>query len=228
MSFLLDLTSRRTTRLLAASALLIGVGGGTMAASSASAAGCDPATFAGTCTMTGTATIGAGSLGVAAPAVQAWGVTLDGTDKQLVDATDTSFSVQDTTGSGDGWNATAAATQFTAPGPHVLADAGTLVLNGSTTSETTGATPGNACAPLTTCTVPATNVAFPVDLVTGAAVTPFSIYNAAAATGLGNILIGTSSAGAAAAWWLNVPASASAGVYVSTITLAINSGPTGT
>jgi hypothetical protein len=64
--------------------------------------------------------------------------------------------------------------------------------------------------------------------VTGAGVTPVSIYNAAAATGLGNIVIGTASAGAPAAWWVNVPASATAGAYVSTITLAINSGPTGT
>ena len=56
-------------------------------------------------------------------------------------------------------------------------------------------------------------------------VTPVSIYNAAAATGLGNIVIGTSSAGAPAAWWLNVPASATAGAYASDITIAINSGP---
>jgi hypothetical protein len=231
MGLLLGLTSRRTTRLLAASALLIGVGGATMAASSASAAACDPAVFAQTCTMTGTATVTAGSLGVAAPATQTWGTTLDGTDKQLVDAApaDTSFSVQDATGSGDGWNVTATATQFTVgASTTVLADTGTLVFNGSATSETTGATPGNLCAPATTCTVPTTDVVFPVDFVTGAAVIPVSIYNAAAATGLGNILIGSSSGGAPAAWWVNVPASATAGAYVSTITLAINSGPTGT
>jgi WxL domain surface cell wall-binding len=216
MGLLLGLTSRRTTRLLAASALLIGVGGATMAASSASAAACDPAVFAQTCT---------------APATQTWGTTLDGTDKQLVDAApaDTSFSVQDATGSGDGWNVTATATQFTVgASTTVLADTGTLVFNGSATSETTGATPGNLCAPATTCTVPTTDVVFPVDFVTGAAVIPVSIYNAAAATGLGNILIGSSSGGAPAAWWVNVPASATAGAYVSTITLAINSGPTGT
>ena len=85
MRYLGNLTRRRSTRLLAASALVIGVGGGTMAASSASAAACDRATFAANCTMTGTATVTGGSLGVAAPAAQTWATTLDGTDKQLVD-----------------------------------------------------------------------------------------------------------------------------------------------
>ena len=112
MRYLGNLTSRRSTRLLAASALVLGVGGGTMAASSAPAAACDGVTFAAGCTMTGTATITAGSLGVAAPAVQTWGTTLDGTDQLLVNdaPADTSFSVQDATGSGDGWNVTATAT----------------------------------------------------------------------------------------------------------------------
>jgi hypothetical protein len=233
MRFLLDLTSRRTTRLLAASALLVGVGGGTMAASSAPTAACAPDTFAANCTMTGTATLTGGSLGVAAPATQTWATLLDGTDKQLVDATpaDESFSVQDATGSGDGWNVTATATTFTVGASStVLADDGTLVLNGNDAlgGETPGVTPGNLCAPSTTCTLPTTDVTFPVDFVTGTAVTPVSIYNAAATTGLGNILIGASSGGAPAAWWVNVPASATAGAYVSTITLAINSGPAGT
>ncbi len=225
MRYLGNLTRRRSTRLLAASALVIGVGGSMMAASSASAAACNPATFAANCTMTGTATVTGGSLGVAAPAVQTWATTLDGTDKQLVDTTDTSFSVQDATGSGLGWHVTGAATPFTVGASStVLTDTGTLVFNGSTTDETTGAAPGSACAPATTCTVPTPSVTFPVDFTTDG--TPSTIYNAALATGLGNILIGSSSEGNAAAWWLNVPASASAGVYVSTITLTIASGPT--
>ena len=231
MRFLLDLTSRRTTRLLGAAALLVGVGGATMAASSASAAACNPGTtFQGTCTMTGTATLTGGSLGVEAPATQTWSTTLDGTNKLLVNAApaDTSFSVQDATGSGDGWNVTATASPFTvaAAPTRVLANIGTLVFNGSTTSETTGATPGNACAPLTDCTVATpTGLTFPVDFTTDGT-TPFTLYNAAAASGLGNILIGSSSAGAPAAWWVNVPASATAGAYASTITLTIASGPT--
>jgi len=232
MRYLGDLTRRPSIRLLAASALALGVGGGTMAASSASAA-CDPTTFAASCTMTGTATLTGGSLGVAAPATQTWGTTLDGTNKQLVDAApaDESFSVQDATGSGDGWNVTATATTFTVgTSATALTPGGTLVLNGNDTlgGETPGVTPGNACAPSTACTVPTTDVVFPIDFTTGAAVTPVSIYNAAATTGLGNIVIGSTAGGPPAAWWVNVPANAIAGAYVSHITIAINSGPTGT
>jgi hypothetical protein len=229
MRFLLDLTSRRTTRLLAASALLVGVGGATMAASSAPAAACSPTVFAQTCTMTGTATVTAGSLGVEAPATQTWAFQLDGTNLQLADTADSSFAVQDATGSGDGWNVTATATQFTVGATTtVLADAGTLVFNGSVASEATGATPGSACVVVATCTLPTPSVVYPVDFTTGAAVTPVSIYNAGLASGLGNIDVGTSSTGNAAAWWVNVPSIAAPGAYASTITLAINSGPTGT
>jgi hypothetical protein len=227
MRFLLDLTSRRTTRLLAASALLLWVGGATMAASSASAAACDPTAFAQTCSMTGTATVTAGTLGVEAPATQTWPFQLDGTNLQVADAGDASFTVQDATGSGSGWNVTATATQFTIGATTtVLANAGTLVFNGSTTAEGTGATPGSACVVALTCTLPTPSVTYPVDLTTGAAVTPVSIYNATLATGLGNIDIGGT--GNPAAWWVNVPSIAAPGAYASQITLAINSGPTGT
>jgi hypothetical protein len=228
MRFLLDLTSRRTTRLLAASALLIGVGGATMAASSASAAACGPTTFTTTnCTMTGTATIGGGSLGLAAPATQAWPVTLNGLDQQVVSTGAASFTVQDVTGSGDGWTVTAAATQFTgALGTPVntLGTTGTLVYNGSTTDETTGATPDNTCAPNTTCT-PATTTGLTMPVLFTTDGTVANIYDADTGTGMGNIVIGALAGGAPAAWWLNVPASAVADTYISTITLAINSGP---
>ncbi len=64
MRYLRDLTRRPSIRLLAASALAIGVGGGTMAASSAGPTGsCDPATFTVGCTMTGTATVSGAALG---------------------------------------------------------------------------------------------------------------------------------------------------------------------
>jgi hypothetical protein len=229
MRFLLDLTSRRTTRLLAASALLIGVGGATMAASSASAAACGPTTFTTTnCSMTGSADITAGSLGLAAPADQTWPTTaLSGVDLTLVDTTDSSFSVQDITGSGDGWNVTATATPFTVgTSATVLANAGTLVFNGSTSTDVTGATPDNACAGTTTCTPATSDVTFPVDLTTDSGTTTSTIYNAATSSGMGNIVIG--GAGNPAAWWLNVPAGAVSGTYTSQITLTIASGPTAT
>ncbi len=230
MRYLRDLTRRPSIRLLAASALVIGVGGGTMAASSASAA-CDPTTFSAGCTMVGTATIGGTTLGVAAPATQTWATTLTGVDKELVDVApaDTSFTVQDFTGSGDGWTVTATATQFTgtdtAGDTNTLADTGTLVFNGSATSEVVGAIPGNRCAPATTCVVPTTTgLALPLDF-TQDGTTTYNLYDASAATGMGTIQIGAVSGGAPAAWWVNVPAGATADAYASTITLAISTGP---
>ena len=150
MRYLRDLTRRPSIRLLAASALVIGVGGGTMAASSAGAADpCSTTAFtAGGCSVTGTATLNPGSLGIEAPA-QSWAPTLNGANQEVV-GTAASFTAQDATGSGAGWNVTAVATQFTGPettAPNTLAATGTLVFNGSASSETTGATPGNVCAP---------------------------------------------------------------------------------
>ncbi len=230
MRYLRDLTRRPSIRLLAASALAIGVGGATMAASSTGPTGpCDPATFTSGCTMTGMATISGAALGVAAPAVQTWGTTLNGIDQQLVDTADASFTVQDFTGSGDGWTVTAMATQFAGANAdgNTLADTGTLVYNGSTTSETAGATPGNACAPSTTCIVPTTTgLTVPLDFTQDGA-TLYNLYDASAATGMGTIVIGSLSGHAPAAWWVNVPAGARADAYTSTITLAINSGPVG-
>src|ERR1700735_4204951 len=138
MNYVLGLTRRRGLRLLAASARVVGAGGSMMAASSAPTVACAPGTFLPGCTMTGTATVSGGALGVAAPATQSWATQLNGIDKQLVDTADDSFTVQDITGSGDGWTVTATATQFVGAGDdgNTLADTGTLVYNGSTTSET--------------------------------------------------------------------------------------------
>jgi len=225
MRYLMGLAGRRGIRLLAACALAIGVGGATMGAGAAGAADCASDTFSPGCTMTGTATITGGSLGMAAPASQGWTTTLNGANQQLVDSADASFTVQDVTGSGSGWDVTATASQFAGVSPNVLSTTGTLVYNGSTTSETTGAQPGNACAPSTTCTVPTTTgLTFPVNVTTDGT-TLYNLYNATPATGMGNIVIGSLSGGNPAAWWLNVPAGAHADTYTSVITLAIASGP---
>ena len=232
MNCLLNLTRRRGVRVLAASALVVGVGGSMMAASSAPAADCDGVTFAASCTMTGTATITGASLGMAAPATQTWATPLDGLDHQLVNLTspDTSFLVQDFTGTGDGWTVTASATQFvgtlvTPTDTNVLADTGTLVFTGSTSDEASVDNPSNDCAPGTTCTAAdASGLTVPVDIAqdgTG----PFTIYGAAANTGMGTIRVGALGGANPAAWWVNVPASAKADAYTSTITLAISSVP---
>jgi hypothetical protein len=51
------------------------------------------------------------------------------------------------------------------------------------------------------------------------------IYDTSASTGLGQIVIGGSTATNPVGWWVYVPASASAGSYTSTITMEIISGP---
>ena len=227
MNYLLDLTRRRSIRVLAASSLVLGVGGSMMAASSAPTAACDNATFTTGCSMAGTATVSGGSLGVTAPASQTWSTTLNGIDKQLVDGTDASFTVQDVTGSGGGWTVTATATQFTGAGAdgNTLAATGTMVYAGSGTDETSGATPGAACAPLTTCVVPTvTGLTLPAP-VTQDNSTLVNLYDAVANTGMGTIVIGAASAGNPAAWWVNVPAGATADTYSSVITLAVSTGP---
>ena len=160
MRLLQNLTRRRGTRLLAASALLVGTGVGStmLAAATAQATDCNTSTFTpATCTMTGTATLNGGVLGLEGTGVQAWTTTLNGQNQQIVDDTNDSFTVQDATGSGDGWTVTGLATQFA--GGNTLSSAagttlapGTLVFNGSATSETVGATPASACAPSTACT----------------------------------------------------------------------------
>jgi hypothetical protein len=227
MNYLLDLTRRRGVRLLAASALVAGVGGSMMAASSAPTAACDNATFTAGCSMAGTATVTGGSLGVTAPATQTWGTTLNGVDQQLVDTADASFTVQDVTGSGGGWTVTATATQFTGAGAdgNTLPATGTMVYNGSGTSETIGATPGSACAPSTTCVLPTTSGLTLPAAVDQDGTTPVNLYDADANTGMGTILIGAVSAGAPAAWWVNVPSGATADTYSSVITLAVATGP---
>ena len=95
---------------------------------------------------------------------------------------------------------------------------------GSATDEAAAVTPDNACAPLTTCTpATTTGLTMPVAFTTDG--TLANIYDAATATGMGNIVVGALAGGAPAAWWLNVPASAMADTYTSTITLTITSGP---
>ena len=230
MNYVLDLTRRRGVRVLAASALVVGAGSAMMAASSAPTAPCDNATFATGCSVTGTAGVGGGSLGMIAPASQSWSTTLDGTNKQLVDTADASFTVQDATGTGAGWTVTATATQFagtlvTPTDTNTLAATGTMVYAGSGSSEASGATPGAACAPATTCHLPTTSgltLPAPVDQDGTSLV---NLYDADTGTGLGTIVIGAASGGNPAALWVNVPANATADTYTSTITYAVSTGP---
>lgn len=215
----------RRLRFLAACLVAGGIGAPVLlAAGAAGAAACGTATAAGTaCALTGTATLGAGSLTLAAPGSLNWSATLSGLDQHLVDPADTTYTVDDATGSGAGWHVAVSATQFTAGG-RTLANAGTVVNTGSTGSVTATTAPAASCHAGATCTLPADSTTYPVAIAT-AATSPgsYTIYDTAASTGLGEITIG----GGAnlVGWWVNVPASSSAGAYTSTFTLEIVSAP---
>lgn len=210
--------------------LLAGVMGGTVVLNPATAfaAACGTSVPAGSsCTLTGTLTVTAGALTLTAPASLSWAATLNGTNQTVVDTTaaDQQYTVTDATGSGAGWHVTVSATTFT-NGAHTLANAGTFVNTGSVTSVSATTSPTAACAAAVSCTLPTNSTTYPVAITTAptspAAVT---IYDTAAATGLGQIVIGGSTAANPVGWWVNVPANASAGAYTSTVTLAVVSAP---
>jgi hypothetical protein len=53
----------------------------------------------------------------------------------------------------------------------------------------------------------------------------YTVYDTAVSTGEGVMTIGGSSAANPIGWWVQVPAAAYAGVYTSTVTLEVISGP---
>jgi hypothetical protein len=246
----LYMTRKRSVHLLGACVLL---GGGIavpvlLGAVGAQAAACGTVTAegAGGCTLTGSADLGAGVLTLTSPASLGWTGTV-GVDQALVDATtaDEGYTVDDATGSGDGWDVTVTATTFTSTTPTAatLPDTGTFQTNGSVT-DVTGITgeadttdPTAACAATTTCTLPTNTTVFPVLITTGGLLTAYTIYNApaaaagtggvgvVAANGLGSIVLGGSTAANPVGWWLNVPATALTGTYTSTITMAVITAP---
>jgi hypothetical protein len=228
MVYLTRVTGRPLGRLLGTVVLLAGglgavvlLGGG-----AAEAAACGTATAAGTaCTLTGTLGVTTGALTMTSPTALAWATTETGADQQLVDPTaaQQSYLVNDATGSGAGWHVTVSATTFTT-GTFTLANAGSFVTTGSVTSEAAATAPTAACSTGATCTLPTDTTTYPVAITTAAsAPTAVTIYDTAAATGLGSITIGIGAL--PVGWWVNVPASTKAGTYTSTISLTVISAP---
>lgn len=116
------------------------------------------------------------------------------------------LTVQDTRGTGAGWNATITSTQFTT-------GTQTLATNASSmTGVTSVCTSG-------TCTNPTNAIAYPV-AVPAATVPPTAVkfFNAAVNTGLGKFT-NTPTVG------VFVPQTSTAGTYTSTLTLAVVTGP---
>jgi hypothetical protein len=220
---------RRLPRALGA---LVVVACGLTAGSAALMPGTAGATACGTpvaagssCTTTGTVSLTAGSLTQTSPSSLTWTTTLNGSNQSLVDTTsgDQQYTVNDATGSGAGWHVTVSATTFT-NGSATFANTGTFVTNGSVTSVTATAAPTATCTG--TCTLPSNLTTYPVAITTAASSpTPVTIYDTAASSGMGQIIIGGSAQPDPVGWWVNVPASASAGSYTSTITMEIISAP---
>lgn len=133
-------------------------------------------------------------------------VTLNGEDqtvvkKQVID-------ILDATGSGAGWRMTATSTTFT--------DGAKTLPNTAVTFNTV---PDVACQPTKVCVTPTNSIGaiynLPADTVAPAATT---FFNAAAATGTGNVRVEPT-------WRLTVPATALVGTYSSTWTISLVSGP---
>jgi hypothetical protein len=164
------------------------------------------------------------SLTLTSPSSLAWAVTDSGMDQSAVDtvAADQQFTVDDATGAEAGWHITVSATTFT-DGTHTLPDTDRLELTGSL-SSLTSTTPTAAC--VGSCTLPADTTTYPVVITTGA-ISPdaFTIYNATANTGVGVITVGGHNATHPIGWWIQVPGSALAGSYTSTLTFTLVSGP---
>ncbi len=153
---------------------------------------------------------------------------MNGRAQDVVDTTaaDQEYGVDDASENAAGWHVTTSATTFTS-GANTLPDTGTFMTNGSTTSATDNTPPTAACVTAGTCTVPTGNtVTYPVAITTAATTpTPVTIYSAAAASGIGDIRIGGSTAANPVGWWVHIPATAVSGSYTSTVTMAIVSGP---
>ena len=220
---------RRSLRMLAVLAFL--TGGLTPALIAltpgvASAGPCGSAVAAGTtCTLTGSLGVTGGSLTLTSPSSLTWSETLNGLDQSVVDTTagDKQYTVNDATGTGAGWHVTMSATTFT-NSSHTLSDTGTLSTNGSVSSISGTSAPTATCS--ATCTLPTDTTTYPVAITTAASSpTPATIYDTSAATGLGQIVIGGSTAANPVGWWLQIPASVYSGTYTSTVTLEVISGP---
>lgn len=213
-------SSRRVSFALAVLASVL------LSAPAARAASCGSAVIAGTsCTLTGTVTLSGGTLTLTSPSSLTWSGTLTGSAQSIVDtvATDQQLTVTDATGSAAGWHITTAATTFTT-GTNSLPDSGTFVFTGSTTSVNSTSAPTATC--VTSCTLPTDNTTYPVAITTaGSSPTPVTTYDTSAGTGLAAIIIGGSTQSNPVGWWVNIPATAVAGTYTSTITMEIISGP---
>jgi hypothetical protein len=176
-----------------------------VAAAMALLAGLAPAASGATAPVTGN--ISAGGLSLSTSATPSFSVSLTGVSQTA--SYTVPLSTIDATGSGSGWNVTVTSTQFTTGG-------GTPRTLPTTASAVSGV--ATACAG-TECTAPTNSVGYPLAVPAApTAPTPVKLFNAAVDTGLGSFTL-TPTVG------VTVPGNAFAGVYSSTLTVAVASGP---
>jgi hypothetical protein len=166
-----------------------------------------------------------GILALTSPSLLGWSATMTGSTQNVTDtaAAHQQLSVDDESNTGAGWHVTVAATTLTA-GAHSLANSGTLVVTGSTSSASATTAPSDACN--TSCRPPVSSASYPVAVTTaGSSPTPVTVYDVAAGSGIGPVILGGSTAANPVGWWIAVPPTTYAGTYTSTFTITIVSGP---
>ncbi len=171
-----------------------------------------------------TATVVPGGLAMTAPSSLGWSLTDTGVNRSVVDTNsgDQQLTVADSASAG--WHVTFTATTLTT-GTHSLPDTGTIAVTASTSSVSSTAAPSASCAG-GSCTLPTNTTTYPVQVNTASSSPPvYTIYDTSSGTGVDEVTLGGSTAANPIGWWINVPASAHAGSYTSTITFNLVSGP---
>jgi hypothetical protein len=156
---------------------------------------------------TATGTLSGSTLSLSTSAAPTFSANLDSGDSTPTYTVP--LTIQDTRGTGAGWNATITSTQFTTGG----ATPNTLATNAS---SLTGVT--SVCAS-GTCSNPTNSITYPVAVPAGSTPpTAVKFFNAATNGGMGKFT-NTPTIG------VFVPQDSFAGTYTSTLTIAIVSGP---
>lgn len=166
-----------------------------------------PASGQASINVTATGTVTGSTLSVSTSASPSFSADLDNGDSTPTYTIP--LTIQDTRGTGAGWNETITSTQFTTGSPNNY----TLATNASTVTNVAEA-PGSG-----TNTTPSNSVSTPVAVPAGSGPpTAVKFYDAATGSGMGKFTI-TPTIG------VFVPQNSYAGTYTSTITLAMVTGP---
>jgi alpha-tubulin suppressor-like RCC1 family protein len=166
-----------------------------------------------------------GFLQLTSPTSLTWALTGNGSNLSAVDtvAGDQQLTAADNTGTGNGWHITVSATTFTT-GTYTLPNTAAADFTGSILSYQATTAPTATCSG--SCTLPTDTSVYPVAITTApSSPTTYTVYDTAASTGEGAMIIGGSTAANPIGWWVQAPASTHAGTYTSTVTLEVVSGP---